>query len=431
MFIADETNVGAKMLLQMGWNVGQGLGAKNEGNSESIKVRYKCDSFGLGFKDRNDQWTAHETDFDSLLQSLSANSTPPNGEVKKGFTSGESLEKKSKSSRARVHYKKFTKGKDLAQYTEKDLANIFGKKNFDVVKEVVQETSTNDEKFKNTNISIADYFKQKFESKQIGISSTVESSENDEVTGTENDSCDANNSEKITKKSKKGKKHKITEKIVEVVELEPKKKKKRKSEIVGEVTETVEVLVEVEDVPELKKKKNKDKQKTVELPEPEENVEIQEPEVKQKKKKSKKNFIEILPEVAVEVAENLDVDEPIKKKKKKKKSQQTEDSEAPAPNNVCISMKLKEFDKFGIPEIYQITSFTAEKFSNIDIDVIKNSSIENIVGYGLTEDFQLNVVESKKFHIHDESTCTDIKQQLETRQGKSKYHKYKINLKTF
>lgn len=146
----------------MGWEPGKGLGAKEDGELNFIKIKYKNDIEGIGYEMRDDQWTQHENQFNKLLQNLSnpnstANSstantddeedsadavfvrgfktndtvvpTPPSS-GKRGL-SGISLEEKSKKSKTRVHYKKFTKGKDLAQYSEKDLANIFGKKSFE------------------------------------------------------------------------------------------------------------------------------------------------------------------------------------------------------------------------------------------------------------------------------------------------------------
>lgn len=85
-----------------------------------------------------------------------------------------SLEERSKNSRARVHYHKFTRGKDLSRYSEKDLANILGKKTLtqeekpEVVEEEPPQAPEQDSSgplIINTGISIMDYFKKKKESK--------------------------------------------------------------------------------------------------------------------------------------------------------------------------------------------------------------------------------------------------------------------------
>ncbi|CAH2054285.1 unnamed protein product, partial [Iphiclides podalirius] len=110
----------------MGWTSGKGLGAKENGIVEHVVARYKNDEKGLGFEDKNDQWTKHEDDFNSLLANLSN----ANEDTSIKLHSGVSLEDKSKKSKARIHYHKFTRGKDLSRYSEKDLANIFGKRSF-------------------------------------------------------------------------------------------------------------------------------------------------------------------------------------------------------------------------------------------------------------------------------------------------------------
>uniref|UniRef100_A0A1B0G5T6 G-patch domain-containing protein n=1 Tax=Glossina morsitans morsitans TaxID=37546 RepID=A0A1B0G5T6_GLOMM len=150
----DENRFGSRMLEKMGWSKGKGLGVNEDGTQDFVRLRYKQDSKGLGFQDRDDQWTQHEDSFDGLLKSLNdgnlncekiseteipkinsvfqgnRESMETAADTSKKFkekTSGMSLEERSRKSKARVHYKKFTKGKDLTQYSEKDLANIFGK----------------------------------------------------------------------------------------------------------------------------------------------------------------------------------------------------------------------------------------------------------------------------------------------------------------
>lgn len=128
------------MLAKMGWNKGSGLGKEQHGSVDFIQIRYKNNANGLGFNGlKDDQWTENESNFDDLLKSLNNANSNPESKSNSGdeqlTTETKSLEEKSKLSRARVHYKKFTKGKDVHKYSEKDLANILGKK---TLKEVVE-----------------------------------------------------------------------------------------------------------------------------------------------------------------------------------------------------------------------------------------------------------------------------------------------------
>uniref|UniRef100_A0A672FII5 PIN2 (TERF1) interacting telomerase inhibitor 1 n=1 Tax=Salarias fasciatus TaxID=181472 RepID=A0A672FII5_SALFA len=123
----DDSKFGQKMLERMGWSKGKGLGRTEQGSTDHIKVKVKNDSYGLGANaSHEDKWIAHQDDFNELLAQLNnchgQNRTPP--EEPRGF----SLEEKSKTSRKRVHYMKFTKGKDLSSRSETDLNCIFGKR---------------------------------------------------------------------------------------------------------------------------------------------------------------------------------------------------------------------------------------------------------------------------------------------------------------
>lgn len=79
--------------------------------------------------------------------------------------SGVSLEDKSKKSKARIHYHKYTRGKDLSRYTEKDIANIFGKKSLKErekeIDEITKEDCKTTEQIFTGRGSMTDYFKNK------------------------------------------------------------------------------------------------------------------------------------------------------------------------------------------------------------------------------------------------------------------------------
>ncbi|XP_051170669.1 putative histone-lysine N-methyltransferase 1 [Leptopilina boulardi] len=146
----DSNKFGQKMLEKMGWSSGKGLGAQEQGMTEHVRVKYKDDQAGIGFNknDEDKQWTQHQESFNDLLMSLQKNQNMEQTEVmetKEITLSGTSLEEKSKQSKARVHYQKFTRGKDVNKYSSKDLANIFGKRTLD--EEVKYEETEVEEEF--------------------------------------------------------------------------------------------------------------------------------------------------------------------------------------------------------------------------------------------------------------------------------------------
>lgn len=179
----DSNKFGQKMLEKFGWTSGKGLGANEQGMVEHVRVKFKDDSGGIGYSkdDQDNNWTEHQESFNELLARLASadesTSTSVKIEPKDTDLSGVSLEQKSKQSRARVHYRKFTRGKDVNKYSAKDLANIFGKK--DLSDPVIKKKAIKEEEAEESVIApigaedktggvltykggnMADYFKNK------------------------------------------------------------------------------------------------------------------------------------------------------------------------------------------------------------------------------------------------------------------------------
>ncbi|XP_068082265.1 G patch domain-containing protein 4 isoform X2 [Anabrus simplex] len=121
----DKNKFGQRMLEKMGWKEGSGLGAQLQGPKEHVRVSTKNDNKGLGFKSSDEAWFKVQEDYEKLLSEMSA--TYSGGAGTSPPRERKSLEEISRSSRARIHYAKFIRGKDMSRYSEKDLACIFGK----------------------------------------------------------------------------------------------------------------------------------------------------------------------------------------------------------------------------------------------------------------------------------------------------------------
>ncbi|KAM9779506.1 PIN2/TERF1-interacting telomerase inhibitor 1 [Syngnathus typhle] len=125
----DDSKFGQKLMERMGWAKGKGLGKHEQGDAEHVKVKVKNNTHGLGAGiSQEDNWIAHQDDFNDLLAQLNNCHGQNNSETQPEEQKGFSLEEKSKTSKKRVHYMKFAKGKDLSSRSATDLNCIFGKR---------------------------------------------------------------------------------------------------------------------------------------------------------------------------------------------------------------------------------------------------------------------------------------------------------------
>ncbi|KAM8825780.1 PIN2/TERF1-interacting telomerase inhibitor 1 [Synchiropus picturatus] len=314
----DDSKFGQKMLERMGWSKGKGLGKSEQGCTDHLKVKLKNNNHGLGATaSYEDNWIAHQDDFNELLAQLNSchgqnsSSTEAQSEEQRSF----SLEEKSKTSKKRVHYMKFTKGKDLSSRSETDLNCIFGKRaksSRDSEQEggsrdspCEEETPADTESITKTvtsTLTMQEYFAQRMASlkKARAEGAPCEASSPVQTSDPEPD--------------------------------EPKKKKKKKkkrteaAEVEGTEDSCGQVIAEDEQPSKKKKKRRKNEDDTATeiscaTSGVEENCDEAPPSKKKKKKKQNENMNEQMN--GHELTESLT--EKSKKKKKKKRREETSD----------------------------------------------------------------------------------------------------------
>lgn len=183
IWLNDESSVGHKLLMKMGWSKGKGLGRNEDGIKENLKVKQKSSSSGVGWKDES-FFKVQNTEYDSLLKSIGKECdinkgvSNVNSQVKQECGS---LELRSQTFRNRLHYRKFVRGKDLSTYSEKDLKSIFilnkpsEENKEDIVQDAispVEKNSHSEDKLSNlmdtynSKLSISDYFALKMQGKK-------------------------------------------------------------------------------------------------------------------------------------------------------------------------------------------------------------------------------------------------------------------------
>lgn len=135
LWSSDDSKFGQKLMEKMGWEKGKGLGPDGRGMTDIITVKTKEDNKGVGYEGHDDTWIAHQDNFAAVLSQLQqvhstsgsrANSDNEEEDVKTENLNLKSLESESKNIKKRVHYQKFTRGKDLTRYSSQDLNSILG-----------------------------------------------------------------------------------------------------------------------------------------------------------------------------------------------------------------------------------------------------------------------------------------------------------------
>lgn len=347
---------------KMGWSKGKGLGVKEDGHIQHIAVSVKNDTRGVGCsKSYADNWIAHQDDFNALLATLGENHTEGKNNGSDTDKKILNLEQTSRNSKGRVHYQKFTKGKDLSLKSETDLDCVFGKRKSQSGNNTPQTQSepNSDSEDKKHGIvtvtstdSVQDYFKKKMAEKMGKLTGNLTGSPKSNGLEAEADCSETVNlcqsegdmDSECYKKKKKSK-----------------KKRKRDEESMEEQVATEEVMSSVVDEDEhvvtKKSKKKKKKSKTEKDFDGSEDANKIDTVVERNEINHKSNNNDISNKDDEKVSDNINVvteecqEKRKKKKKNKKRKMELTDLEAEIKPKKRVSFCLIEDRYDGIENV--------------------------------------------------------------------------------
>ncbi|EPS62409.1 hypothetical protein M569_12380, partial [Genlisea aurea] len=142
----DRNSAAFRLMKQMGWEEGEGLGREKQGIKGYVRVQNKQDTQGIGTEKPN-EWAFDTSQFDSILKRLKLQAAAISNESaeKDETTVSSNLEVDGDShvkvTRPQGRYKKREKGKLVNRYSSKDLEEIFVNRTKPVEINVAEETS--------------------------------------------------------------------------------------------------------------------------------------------------------------------------------------------------------------------------------------------------------------------------------------------------
>ncbi|XP_010229284.1 PIN2/TERF1-interacting telomerase inhibitor 1 isoform X2 [Brachypodium distachyon] len=133
-----------RLMKQMGWEEGEGLGKDKQGIKGHVRVKQKQDTLGVGVDSPHNKWAYDTTQFDDILKKLKVQTAAPVTKVEDVNSSPDSTPKKvkpkkdkpandevTKVTRPQGRYKKRERGKSVSGYSAIDLQGILVRKNED------------------------------------------------------------------------------------------------------------------------------------------------------------------------------------------------------------------------------------------------------------------------------------------------------------
>ncbi|KAL6649123.1 hypothetical protein ACP70R_013347 [Stipagrostis hirtigluma subsp. patula] len=129
-----------RLMKQMGWEEGEGLGKDKQGIKGHVRVKNKQDTLGVGVDSPHNKWVYDTTQFDNILKKLKVQAANPiQKEVEVVSDSPDTTPKKDKPAsdevtkvtRPQGRYKKRERGKSVSCYSAIDLQGILVRKNED------------------------------------------------------------------------------------------------------------------------------------------------------------------------------------------------------------------------------------------------------------------------------------------------------------